>query len=115
MKPKIYCKPKLEEWKGKMKPLSIIYWTRVLLGVLAGLISTLLSSLAPMDFNVLNGVSVALLVYIVTYYVYKAKFPADVVEKRSKIFSQGVGAYFIAWIVSWGLLYTVFVYPILAS
>ncbi len=98
-----------------MKPLSVIYWTRVLLGITAGLISTLLSSLAPADFNILNGVSVALLVYIVTYYVYRAKFPADVVEKRSKIFSQGVGAYFMAWIVSWGLLYTIFIAPALVS
>jgi len=96
-----------------MKTLSVIYWTRVLLGIVAALISTFLSSLSR-DFNVLNGVSVALLVYIITYYIYKSRFLAKV-EKPSKIFSTGVGAYFISWIVVWTLLYTVFVYPALAG
>jgi len=95
-----------------MKPLSVIYWTRVLLGIVAGLICTFLNSLLT-DFNVLNGVSVALLVYIITYYVYKSKFLA-VAEKPSKIFSQGVGAYFLSWIVVWALLYTILVHPTLA-
>lgn len=87
-----------------MNTLTIIYWTRVLLGVVAALISTFLGGLSS-DFNILNGITIALLVYIVTYYVYKALFLTKV-EKSSKIFTTGVGAYFLSWIVMWALFYT---------
>jgi len=86
-----------------MKPTTIIYWTRVCLGVVAALISTLLSSVG--DINFLNGVSIALLVYIVTYYVYKPLFLTKV-EKPTKLFTTGVGAYFLTWIVTWTIFYT---------
>jgi len=87
-----------------MNPLATIYWTRVLLGTIAALISAFLKGLLP-DFNILNGISIALLVYIVSYYVYKPLFLAKV-EKPSKIFTTGVGAYFLSWIVMWALFYT---------
>ena len=87
-----------------MNPLTIIYWTRFLLGVVAAALSALLTDFLP-EFNLLNGISIALLVYIVTYYVYKAAFLAKV-EKPSKIFTTGVGAYFLSWLVMWVLFYT---------
>jgi len=86
-----------------MKPTAIIYWTRACLGVVAALLSTLLSAVG--DVNLLNGVSIALLVYIVTYYIYKPLFLTKV-EKPSKIFTTGVGAYFLIWIVAWVIFYT---------
>ena len=88
-----------------MKPLTIIYWTRGLLGFAAGLASALLSNLMP-EFNLLNGITIALLIYLVSYYAYKAVFLARV-EKPSKIFSTGVGAYFLTWLVMWTLFYTI--------
>ncbi len=87
-----------------MNPLTIIYWTRFLLGVAAAALSALLTNFAP-EFNLLNGISIALLVYIVTYYMYKAMFSTKV-EKTSKIFTTGVGAYFLSWLVTWVLFYT---------
>jgi hypothetical protein len=89
-----------------MKPLTIIYWTRVLLGVVAALICTFLSSISKSEINLLNGLSVALLVYIITYYIYKALFIRKV-EKPTKIFTQAVFAYFVTWLVLWTLLYTI--------
>jgi len=86
-----------------MQPTTIIYWTRVCLGIVAALISTLLSALPDVSF--FNGITIALLVYIVTYYVYKPLFLTKV-EKTSKIFSTGVGAYFLTWIVAWVIFYT---------
>lgn len=89
-----------------MKPLTVIYWTRVLLGAVAALICTFLSTFSrEISFNFLNGLSIALLVYIITYYVYKYLFIVKV-EKPSKIFFTGVGAYFMTWIVAWILLFT---------
>jgi len=92
-----------------MNPLNVIYWTRFLLGIVAALTSALLSS-AIREFSLLNGISIALLVYIITYYVYKAMFLAKV-EKASKIFTTGVGIYFLSWLVVWVMLYTIFYQP----
>jgi len=87
-----------------MNPLTVIYWTRFLLGAAAAALSALFTNFTA-DFNLMNGVSIALLVYIVTYYVYKTMFVAKV-EKASKIFTTGVGAYFLTWLVMWVLFYT---------
>ncbi len=87
-----------------MNPLTILYWTRFLLGIVAAALSALLTDFLQ-EFNLFNGISIALLVYIVSYYVYKAAFAAKV-EKQSKIFTTGVGAYFLSWLVIWVLFYT---------
>lgn len=84
----------------KLKPLNIIYWSRVGFGILAALICVLLG----ID-NLLNGISVGLLVYITSYYILKGLFMAKV-ENPTKVFTMGIGAYFLTWIVAWGLLYT---------
>jgi len=91
-----------------MQPLTLIYWTRFLLGVVAALICALLSA-PQIGLGLLNGVSIALLVYIISYYVYKPLFLPKV-EKVSKVFTTGVGAYFLSWIVMWVLFYTI-LYP----
>jgi len=88
-----------------MKPTTIIYWSRAGLGVVAALLSTLISSLDTLSF--FNGISVALLVYIITYYVFKSIFITQV-EKPTKIFTTGIGAYFLTWVVAWVVFYTLF-------
>ena len=87
-----------------MNPLSIIYWTRALLGIVAALICTLFIGILG-DISIFNGISIALLVYIISYYIYKPLFLSKV-EKSSKLFSQGVGVYFLTWIVMFTLFFT---------
>jgi hypothetical protein len=91
------------EKTAEMKPTTIIYWTRTIFGIVAAFLSTLLSSVDTLSF--LNGISIALLVYLVTYYLYKALFLKKM-EKPSKIFTTGIGAYFLTWIVAWIVFYT---------
>jgi hypothetical protein len=86
-----------------MKPTTIVYWSRAGLGVTAGLVSALVSSFDSLSF--FNGISVALLIYIVTYYIFKSRFLIHF-EKPSKIFTTGVGAFFLTWIVAWVICYT---------
>jgi len=86
-----------------MKPTSIIYWTRAGLGVVTALLCAVLSTAASI--SLLNGITIALLIYIITFYVYKSLFRAKV-EKPSKILTTGVGAYFLTWIVTWVIFYT---------
>lgn len=103
MKSQIYFRHKEENGK-KMNALTVIYWTRVLLGLVAAVLCTLFNELIG-GISIFNGISIALLVYIITYYVYKSQFLAKV-EKPSKLFSTGVGAYFFTWIVMFALLFT---------
>jgi len=88
-----------------LKPLNIIYWTRVCFGILAGLICAVGWTLAGLFGNFMEGISIAIIIYIITYYVYKLRFIAKV-EKTSKIFTTGIGAYFLTWAVAWGLFFT---------
>ena len=89
----------------ELKPLNIIYWGRAGFGVVAALVCTLLG----ID-SILNGLSVGLFVYLITYYIFKWRFMTKV-DKPSKVFTMGIGAYFLAWIVAWGLFYTLISSP----
>jgi hypothetical protein len=99
-----------------MTPLQKIYWLRVALGIVAAIIcigyglATGTISKIPSEFKIttlLNGMSLALITYILSYYgVIKPKFTLAV-EKPQKLFTMGIGIYFIAWLVCWVLLYTI--------
>jgi len=54
----------------------------------------------------MNSVSIALIVYLISYWIIKRKFMLKV-EKPRKIATTGIGIYFIAWLVCWVLLYTI--------
>jgi hypothetical protein len=86
----------------------MIYWTRLALAIVAAAISTAAAlALGERGLNTfINGLTIALLVYLITFYIFKAKFKAKV-EKQSKIMTQGIGIYFFAWLVSWVLIYTI--------
>jgi uncharacterized membrane protein YvlD (DUF360 family) len=95
-----------------METLSLIYWCRVGLGVIAALISTVVWVLTAgpaltggLFSSVIEGISLAIIFYIITYYILKMKFITKV-EKTSKLLTTGIGAYFLTWIVSWILFYT---------
>jgi hypothetical protein len=93
-----------------VRPLATIYWTRLALAIVSGAISTEVTILRPPQpgdvTTFLNGLTIALVVYLITYYFIKAKFK-DKVEKQSKLMTQGIGIYFFAWLVSWILIYTI--------
>ena len=91
-----------------MRPLVLIYWTRLALGIVAAIISTLVAmNLEALDFTTFTtSLTIALLVYLVSYYPLKAKF-YNKVEKQSKIMTMGIGVYFIAWAVFFILSYSI--------
>jgi len=91
-----------------MKPLNIIYWSRVCSGILTGVICTVGQAFGFFG-NLIEGISMAIIIYILTYYVYKLLFITKV-EKPSKIFTTGIGAYFLTWIVTWVLFSTLMKY-----
>ena len=96
-----------------MKTLNIIYIIRIGLGVLAALLATLVVDLKVGD-PLINGITVALAVYILTYYLLKMQFSKKV-EKESKILTMGIGIYFFVFVFSWVLLTTPLLAPPVAQ
>ena len=89
----------------ELKPLNVVYWSRVGFGAVAALICVLLIDVEKVANPLISGMSVGILVYLITYYILKWRFSIKV-EKPSKVFTMGIGAYFLTWIVAWVLFYT---------
>jgi hypothetical protein len=95
-----------------VRPLITIYWARLSLGIVAAILSALLAIIRDeLSFTTfMNCLTIALLVYLVSYYLFKAKFRAKV-EKQSKIMTMGIGIYFFTWIVFMILFYSILKAP----
>jgi hypothetical protein len=91
-----------------VKPLEVIYWIRVALSILAAAISAVVATLqnATDLYTFVNGVTIALLIYLLSYYALKGKF-MNKVEKQSKIMTMGIFIYFIAWALFFILFYSI--------
>lgn len=99
-----------------MKPLVTIYWIRVALSIVAAAISAVIATMQNVTdlYTFVNGVTIALLVYLLSYYVIKAKF-MNKVEKQSKLMTQAIFMYFIAWAVFFILFYSLLKGPALVA
>jgi hypothetical protein len=99
-----------------LKPLETIYWIRVALSIVAGVISAFVATLFdPYSFNTfLNGITIALAIYLLSYYMLKARF-MNKVEKQSKIMTMGIFIYFIAWAVFFILFYSILAPPVIEA
>lgn len=92
----------------------IIYWLRLALGIVAAFVcvgfemltgSITTAEIATTDFT--NGILLAIIIYLLSYYlIIKRKFMFKV-EKPQKLFSTGIGIYFLTWLMFWVLLYTI--------
>ena len=92
-----------------MTPVVQLYWIRVALGIVAAALSaTLALYMTLTDLSTLvDSFTVALLVYLVSYYPLKAVYK-DKIEKQSKILSTGIIMYFFAWLPFFVLFFTLF-------
>jgi PKD repeat protein len=97
----------------KLKTLNVIYLMRLGFGILAALLTTLVIDLRVGD-PIISGISIGILFYIITYYILKWRF-MNKVEKPSKIFTMGIGAYFLTFILCWSLFITPFLTPPMAT
>ena len=93
----------------KLKTLNIIYLLRIGFGILAALVATLVVNLKAGN-PLINGITVGLAVYILTYYLLKLQF-VNKVEKPTKILTMGIGVYFLTFIFCWVLFITPFLAP----
>lgn len=101
-----------------MKPLEMLYWSRAGLGVAIGVINALYDYFTgvlsrelqnqPSINDFLTGLSFALLFFLITYYILKFFF-SNKIEKKTKILSTGIGAYFFLWLVVWVLFRSIMI------
>jgi PKD repeat protein len=96
-----------------LKTLNVIYVLRIVLGIIAALITTFVVDLRVGD-PLISGISIGILFYIISYYILKWQF-LNKVEKPSKIFTMGIGAYFLTFILCWTFFVTPFLTPPTAS
>ncbi|MGA2522691.1 MAG: hypothetical protein ABSF65_00905 [Candidatus Bathyarchaeia archaeon] len=92
-----------------MTPVVQLYWIRISLGVVAGAISAVLALYLPLNdlSSLIDSFTVALLIYLVSYYPLKAIYSKKI-EKQSKILSTAVLGYFFAWLPFFVLFFTLF-------
>jgi len=97
-----------------MTPLKQLYWLRVAMGAVAALIcigygiavpGAISNTGIPLN-TFINSLTIALAVYLVSFYILKARFISKL-EKPQKLASTGIFMYFITWLVVWILLYTI--------
>jgi hypothetical protein len=91
-----------------MTPMVQLYWLRVVLGIIAGVITAVVALFMGNETDIgtlFNSVSIAIIVYFLSYYVLKAFYKTKI-EKQSKILSTGIGMYFFTWIAFFVLFYT---------
>ena len=91
-----------------MTPIVQLYWIRVVLGIIAGALSAVVAFLIGNMTNIdtlVNSFTIALIVYLASYYVLKAVYK-NKIEKQSKILSTGVAMYFFAWLPFFILFFT---------
>jgi drug/metabolite transporter (DMT)-like permease len=96
-----------------MTPIQKIYCLRLALGIFAAILSAgygiAAGAISKTEFPMntfFNSLSIALLLYIISYYIIKRGFLLKM-EKPQKIATTGIGIYFISWLVFWALLYTI--------
>jgi hypothetical protein len=92
-----------------MTPVVQLYWLRVLLGIVAGVITGGLATFGSISdtTTLVNSITVALLVYFVTYYILRG-FYKNKIDKPSKILSTAIGMYFFSWLSFFVLFFTIF-------
>jgi hypothetical protein len=91
-----------------MTPVAQLYIIRLVLGIVAGALSAVFAYFVgnPADLTTLiNGLTVALAIYLISYYPLKAVFK-DKIEKQSKLLSTGIFMYFFSWIPFFVLFFT---------
>lgn len=95
----------------EIRPSSVVYWFRFVLGMLAG-VACFVLRLRGMD-----GFSTMIFLYIISYLIVKhgLKYGEKELKGKNKIIMVGIGTYIFTWASSWILLYTLMPYPLRAG
>jgi len=85
--------------KMKMKQQDEIYWIRVALGIISGLIAGFIG-FDSNNSSAAQGILIPIVVYIFTFYVLRLKFKDSVMSPK-QIFIKGIGSFIMLFLFSW--------------
>ena len=83
----------------KMKQQDEIYWIRVALGIISGLIAGFIG-FDSNNSSAAQGILIPIVVYIFTFYVLRLKFKDSVMSPK-QIFIKGIGSFIMLFLFSW--------------
>lgn len=86
-----------------------IYWARCILGAILGLIFA--AFWRPSFGPLITAISIALLIFIISYYVIVlilGEVRIALIGGKNKVYTIGIGIYFLSWIFFWIFFYTLF-------
>ena len=87
-------------------PLDKLFWIRVALGVLAGIIAAQIGNSVDVESRPFVGLGIMIFLFIVSYGIAKAmRIPLPPSDKK-KLIMTGIGSYFFMFIFSWILVNT---------
>ena len=87
-------------------PADTVYWTKFLLGVVAAVLCAILNLIEI--YGLVFGVALYFASYILYHYILKI----DETISSRRLYTIGIGAYFLTWITLWGILNTLRYYPV---
>lgn len=95
-----------------------VYWLKLVLGIIAaviclgyGIATDMIRNDAFILSTFMNSLSLAIVIYLISHYLVIKRMFALQVEKPQKLFTMGIGVYFLTWIVLWVLLYSIIAGP----
>lgn len=100
--------PNTNQTEGvRMKdPLNKLFWIRVGLGILAGIISAQVGNFMDMSSRPFVGFGIMIILFIVTYGIARAMRIPLPPSDRKKLIMTGIGSYFFMFIFTWILVNT---------
>ena len=88
------------------KPIGTLFWLRIGLGVLAGIISAFVGTSIDTDSRPYVGFGIMIVLFIISYGIAKAmQIPLPPSDKK-KLIMTGIGSYFFIFIFTWILVNT---------
>ena len=87
-------------------PIGTLFWMRIGLGVLAGIISAFVGNAIDADSRPYVGFGIMIILFIISYGIAKAmQIPLPPSDKK-KLIMTGIGSYFFIFIFTWILVNT---------
>ena len=87
-------------------PIGTLFWIRIGLGVLAGIISAFVGTSIDADSRLYVGFGIMIILFIISYVIAKAmQIPLPPSDKK-KLIMTGIGSYFFIFLFTWILINT---------
>lgn len=87
-------------------PIGTLFWIRVGLGVLAGIISAFVGTSIDADSRPYVGFGIMIFLFIISYGIAKAMHIPLPPSDKKKLIMTGIGSYFFIFLFTWILIHT---------